>query len=66
LIETASFAQKRADALTSIAEQFVAHRELVSEQEQGEGDKIKTLAGHERCQLVLHVDINTLRQHTCN
>jgi hypothetical protein len=66
LIETASFAQKRADALTSIAEQFVAHRELVSETEQGEGDKIKTLAGHERCQLVLHVDINTLRQHTCD
>jgi hypothetical protein len=64
LIETASFAQRRADALTSIAEQFVAHREVVDETEQGEGKKIKTLAGHERCQLVLHVDINTLRQHT--
>jgi hypothetical protein len=55
LIETASFAQKRADALTLIAEQFVAYRQLVSEteHEQGEDDKIKTLAGHERCQLVL-------------
>jgi hypothetical protein len=65
LIETASFYQRRADALTSIAEQFVAHREVVSEteQEQGESKKIKTLAGHERYQLVLHVDINTLRQH---
>jgi hypothetical protein len=66
LIEIASFAQKRADALTSIAEQFVAHREVVDETEEGEGKKIKTLAGHERCQLVLHVDINTLRQHTCD
>jgi hypothetical protein len=45
----------RADALAKIAEHFVATC--------GETQEPQGLKGSERCQLVLHVDINTLRQH---
>jgi len=45
----------RADALTSIAEHFLASA--------NETLALQALKGSERCQLVLHVDINTLRQH---
>ena len=45
----------RADALAQIAEHFLATADH-SEQLQG-------LKGSERCQIMLHVDINTLRQH---
>jgi hypothetical protein len=46
----------RADALAAMAEHFLATANK-SEQFQG-------LKGSERCQIVLHVDINTLRQHS--
>jgi predicted restriction endonuclease len=45
----------RADALASIAEHFLASA--------NETTALQALKGSERCQLVLHVDINTLRQH---
>lgn len=44
----------RADALASIAEHFLATA--------GQPPTMQGLKGSERCQLVLHVDINTLRQ----
>ena len=45
----------RADALVKIAEHFLASA--------GEKLELQGLKGSERCQIVLHVDINTLRQH---
>ena len=45
----------RADALAGIAEHFLATA--------GETPTLRGLKGSERCQLMLHVDINTLRQH---
>ena len=54
-VEQATFAEQRADALTSLAEHYIAN------------PKLRSLAGHERCQVMLHVDINTLRQQSdCN
>ena len=44
----------RADALASIAEHFLASA--------NDPAALQALKGSERCQLVLHVDINTLRQ----
>ena len=46
----------RADALVTIAEHFLATSD---QQPQWQG-----LKGSERCQVMLHVDINTLRQHS--
>ena len=48
-----TFAQTRADALSTIAEQFLASSEKTG------------LRGSERCQVMLHVDIDTLRANTC-
>ncbi len=48
-----SFPQARADALVLMAEHFLATHE-------GESD-IQSLKGSERCQIMLHVDVNTLR-----
>jgi hypothetical protein len=45
----------RADALVKIAEHFLASA--------GEKLELQGLKGSERCQIVLHVDVNTLRQH---
>jgi hypothetical protein len=45
----------RADALAAMAEHFLATAE--------QNPQFQGLQGSERCQLVLHVDINTLRQH---
>jgi hypothetical protein len=45
----------RADALVTVAEHFLATC--------GENKPFQTLKGSERCQIMLHVDINTLRQH---
>jgi len=45
----------RADALAKIAEHFIATMSL--------SPGLQGLKGSERCQVVLHVDINTLRQH---
>ena len=46
----------RADALAKMAEHFLATA--------GESPELQGLKGSERCQVVLHVDINTLRQHS--
>ena len=48
-----SMAQKRADALTSMAEHYLSI---------GNGGT-RSLAGSERCQVMLHVDLETLQQN---
>ena len=48
--------QKRADALTAMAEHYLATQEAQ--------DGAVALKGHERCQVMLHVDVDTLRQHS--
>jgi hypothetical protein len=53
--ETFFMEHTRADALAQMAEHFIATA--------GHNPQLKGLKGSERCQLVLHVDINTLRQH---
>ena len=45
----------RADALARMAEHFLATAD--------QSPELKGLKGSERCQIMLHVDINTLRQH---
>jgi hypothetical protein len=47
--------QTRADALVTITEHFLASS--------GDNTRWQGLKGSERCQLMLHVDINTLREH---
>ncbi len=60
IVETATFTQKRADALSAIVEHYIASD--TNESDEG----LKSLAGHERCQLVLHLDVGTLKQdHHC-
>ena len=51
-----TFAQKQADALTALAEHYVA----TQEREEG----TVSLRGDERCQVMLHVDVATLQQHS--
>jgi hypothetical protein len=61
LVETATFAQRRADAICGMAEHYIAS---ASSDEDG---GLKSLAGHERCQVVLHLDVETLKQaHNCS
>ncbi|MCP3670489.1 MAG: DUF222 domain-containing protein, partial [Gammaproteobacteria bacterium] len=50
------FEQRRVDALATMAEHYLATAT--------NGEGIKHLAGNERCQVMLHVDINTLKEHT--
>jgi hypothetical protein len=45
----------RADALAKMAEQFLASSDQYP--------RLQGLKGSERCQIMLHVDINTLREH---
>lgn len=52
------WAQKKADALCVMAESFVTGGAGCS----GDGNGLKGLAGHERCQVVLHMDVETLKQ----
>lgn len=53
--KSCNWIQKKADALCAMAEYFVAG---------GDNHELKTLAGHERCQVVLHMDVETLqKQH---
>ena len=49
------FPQLRADALVAMAEHFLATH--------GDFGDIQSLKGGDRCQIVLHVDIDTLRTH---
>jgi len=55
LTEEPTFPQKRVDALGAMAEHYLATAK--------NGEGIKYLAGNERTQVMLHVDINTLQQH---
>jgi hypothetical protein len=48
-----TFAQTRADALSAIAERFLASNDQTG------------LKGSEHCQVMLHVDIDTLRANSC-
>ena len=57
VINESTFEQRRADALSTMAEHYLA---TVTN---GEGSK--SLAGSERCQVMLHVDINSLRTDSC-
>ena len=52
-----TYAQTRADALVSVVQHFLA----TCDQNTG----FQGLKGSEHCQVMLHVDINTLRQHSC-
>jgi hypothetical protein len=52
-----TYRQARADALACMAEHFLATC--------GQNTQWQGLKGSERCQVVLHVDINTLREHSC-
>ena len=51
--EQNSYSQSRADALVTMTEHFLATSD--------QNAQFKGLKGSERCQIVLHVDINTLR-----
>jgi hypothetical protein len=62
IVETATFEQKRADALTAIAEHYVASVTNVSDVN---GTTLKSLAGHERTQVVLHLNVETLKHAHC-
>jgi len=53
--EKVPYEQRRVDALATMAEHYLATAT--------NGDGIKHLAGNERCQVMLHVDINTLKEH---
>lgn len=54
-VEKPTYTQKRADGLSALAEHFIATATV-----DDENGGIKALAGHERCQLVLHVQAETL------
>ncbi|PCJ49736.1 MAG: hypothetical protein COA74_04595 [Gammaproteobacteria bacterium] len=56
LSENPSFPQKRADALATMAEHYLASAENAT--------GTHYLSGNERTQVMLHVDINTLQQHS--
>jgi len=49
-----NFGQKRADALSTMAEHYLASA----------NDGESTLRGSERCQVMLHVDVKTLQEHS--
>ncbi|MFT4926733.1 MAG: hypothetical protein ACI8WB_002831 [Phenylobacterium sp.] len=56
IVEKCNFGQKRADAFTAIIEHYTATA----------SNGVKPLAGHERCQVVLHLDVDTLKHaHDC-
>ena len=48
-----SFSQKRADAISSMSEHFIATATV-----DDENGGIQALAGHERCQVVLHLNVD--------
>jgi hypothetical protein len=62
IVETATFEQKRADALTAIVEHYVASATKLSD---ASGTTLKSLAGHERTQVVLHLNVETLKHAHC-
>lgn len=56
IMETCNFPQKRADAFCAMAEHYLAS---------ATDEHPKTLAGHERCQVVLRLDVETLKHEHC-
>ncbi|MFT4928089.1 MAG: hypothetical protein ACI8WB_004204 [Phenylobacterium sp.] len=55
VVEKASYSKKRGDALTSLAEHYIATATV-----DDENGGVQALAGHERCQVVLHLSVDTL------
>ncbi|MFT4923998.1 MAG: hypothetical protein ACI8WB_000076 [Phenylobacterium sp.] len=55
VVEKASYSQKRGDALASLAEHYIATATV-----DDENGGVQALAGHERCQVVLHLSVDTL------
>ena len=53
-----TMAHTKADALVRVAEHFLATC--------GESEEYRALSGGDRCQVMLHVDIDTLREHDSN
>ncbi|NQZ07327.1 MAG: DUF222 domain-containing protein [Algicola sp.] len=56
IMETCNFPQKCTDAFCAMAEHYLAS---------ATDENPKTLAGHERCQVVLHLDVETLKHEHC-
>ncbi len=56
VVEKTSNSQNRADALAKIAEHFIATATV-----DDENGGVQTLAGHERCQVVLHLSVDSLK-----
>ena len=59
-VEKASYSQKRADALDSLAEHYIATATV-----DDENGSTQALAGHERCQVVLHLSVDGLDNCNC-
>ena len=56
VVEKTSNSQKRADALAKITEHFIATATV-----DDENGGVQALAGHERCQVVLHLSVDSLK-----
>ncbi|MCJ8268396.1 MAG: HNH endonuclease, partial [Psychrosphaera sp.] len=56
VVEKANYSQKRADAMTEMAEHYIATATV-----DGENGGTQALAGHERCQVVLHLSVDSLK-----
>lgn len=54
--EKVTHGQKRADAISALAEHFIATAKV-----DDENGGLQALAGHERCQVVLHLNIGSLK-----
>ena len=55
-VEKASYSQRRADAISVLVEHFIATATV-----DDENGGVQALAGHERCQVVLHLNVDTLK-----
>ncbi|MFT4927539.1 MAG: hypothetical protein ACI8WB_003650 [Phenylobacterium sp.] len=55
VVEKASYSQKRADGLAALSEHYIATTTV-----DDENGGVQALAGHERCQVVLHLSVDTL------
>jgi hypothetical protein len=56
VVEKTTYGQRRADALAKLGEHFIATATV-----DDENGGIQALAGHERCQVVLHLSADTLK-----
>jgi hypothetical protein len=55
VVEKISYGQKRADGLAALSEHYIATATV-----DDENGGVQALAGHERCQVVLHLSVDTL------